>query len=239
MGTSATSVRDRGRARCAVPAGLALVAGIALALTGLVAASGELAHRTGSPTARAGIRLAVPSTALVAGQPELRRQPALLDRLTFRRPGAVRVTAARVDGEPVFLGIARSADLATYLRGTGLAHADFRASQVGVRYAPVAAGRQVRSPVQEGVWAAWSVGPGARTLTWPLRRGGWELVVMNADGGRGVDVRLSVGTPSWPRWPVSAALLSGGVLLVAVGLTVLHRAPPGRRHPYDVTGHVR
>lgn len=238
-GPSATGVPVRGRTLRAVPAGLALLAGIALALAGLVTASGELARWPGSSTGQQGIRLAVPSTALVAGQRELRQQPRLLDRLTSRRADAARITAARVDGGPVFVGIARSADLARYLRGTGVAHADFRESPVGVRYAPVAAGRRVESPVQKGIWAAWSVGSGARTLTWPLRRGGWELVVMNADAGRGVDVRLSVGTPSWPRWPVAATFLAGGVLLAEVGLTVLHRAPPGRPHPYDVTTRAR
>ncbi len=155
----------------------------------------------------------------------------MLDRLTSRRAGPARITVTRVDGGPVFVGMARSADLAGYLDGTGVAHADFRASPIDVWYAPVAAGRQVGTPTKEGIWAAWSVGPGARTLLWPPRRGGWDLVVMNADGGPGVDVRVSVGTPSWPRWPVLAAFLAGGVLLVAVGLNVAHRAPPDRRHP--------
>ncbi|MGW0227146.1 hypothetical protein ACWDWO_02430 [Actinopolymorpha singaporensis] len=237
-GNSATGAPDRGRTR-RVSAGVALLAGIALGLPGLVSAWGELARWPSSQTGQAGTRLAVPSTALVAGQRELRQPPRALDRLISRRADAARITAARVDGGPVFVGIARSADLAKYLAGTGVAHADFRGSPVGVRYAPVAAGRRVGVPAQQGIWAAWSVGPGARTLTWPLRRGEWELVVMNADAGRGVDVRMSVGTPQWPRWPVLAAFLAGGVLLAAVGLTVVHRAPPGRRHPYDVTDRIR
>ncbi|MFD2080893.1 hypothetical protein [Actinopolymorpha cephalotaxi] len=229
-----TGVRSRGRVRRAVPAGLALFAGFALALTGLLAASGELGRRPGSPGGQQGTRLAVPSTALVTGQHELGGPARLLDRLTSRRSGAARITAVRVDGGPVFIGITRSADRARYLRGTGVAHVDLRASPADVSYAPVAAGRRVDLPTREGIWAAWSVGPGARTLTWPLRPGGWELVVMNADADPGVDVRMSVGTPSWPRWPVLAAFLAGGALLAAVGLTVLHRSPPGSR-PTGVT----
>ncbi|MET9021515.1 hypothetical protein ABZV93_16145 [Actinopolymorpha sp. NPDC004070] len=239
MGTSATGCRHRDRTWRAVPAGLALIAGIALALTGVVAASDEAGRRPISPSGQVGTRLAVPSTALVTAQQDLESPARLLDRLASRRADASRISVVRVDGGPVFVGIARRADEASYLSGTGVAHADFRLSPVGVRYAPVAAGRRVESPTHEGIWVAWSVGSGARTLTWPLRRGGWDLVVMNADGDPGVDVRLSVDTPSWPRWPVLAALLSGGVLLAAVGLTVLHDAPPDRLNPYGGTDHIR
>ena len=59
-----------------------------------------------------------------------------------------------------------------------------------------------------------ATGAGVRTLTWHVRRGAWRVVVMNADGTRGVSSELSIGA-SLPH------LLVIGIAALAAGLLTL------------------
>jgi hypothetical protein len=53
-------------------------------------------------------------------------------------------------------------------------------------------------------------------LTWDVEHGSWSVVVMNADGSRGVDAGVSAGA-NVPILPVIGwGFLGGGLVLLAV-----------------------
>ncbi|MBA2360565.1 MAG: hypothetical protein H0V79_06475 [Actinobacteria bacterium] len=47
-------------------------------------------------------------------------------------------------------------------------------------------------------WAASTTGAGEQTLEWEPEDGSLNIVVMNADGSRGVAAELSIGAPGLP-----------------------------------------
>jgi hypothetical protein len=140
------------------------------------------------------------------------------------RYGKVRLEARSHAGKPVFVGIARTADVSRYL------HASAHASVTDVEYAPFHADYRTHTgdarpapPAEQRIWAASAHGAGAQTLTWDVKHGSWSVVVMNADGSAGIDVGVSAGanvpilsTVAWVTTGVGlAVLITGGVLLIA------------------------
>jgi hypothetical protein len=80
--------------------------------------------------------------------------------------------------------------------------------------------RPPANPADRRFWVASAHGAGPQTLSWKVRNGGWSIVVMNADGSRGVDAGVSAGASLPILTPVGRALAGGGLLLalVAVGI---------------------
>jgi hypothetical protein len=125
---------------------------------------------------------------------------------------------------PVFVGIAPANALSAYL--AGVAHAQ------ATRFAPGASdfrvqpgGKPAAPPTTQRFWVASATGTGVQTLSWKVRSGDWQVVLMNADGARGVASGLSIGAnvPYLLRIAVAALgagilmlLLSGGALYLAV-----------------------
>jgi hypothetical protein len=80
--------------------------------------------------------------------------------------------------------------------------ADLDYSPFRVRYREHAGDSRPVPPAQEDFWAASAQGAGTQSMTWKVRDGSWSVVVMNADGSRGVDAGVSAGPlcPSFARW---------------------------------------
>jgi hypothetical protein len=135
------------------------------------------------------------------------------------RYGKVRLKVDSRAGKPVFVGIARTSAVSRYLRDT--AHAtvtDVSYSPFRADYRTQGAGGRPALPADQRFWAASAHGPGKQTLTWDVEHGSWSVVVMNADGSRGVDAGVSAGAnvPILPA--IGWGALGGGlVLLVAAG----------------------
>ena len=138
----------------------------------------------------------------------------------------------------VFVGIAQTADAATYLRGVGYRQLSdvgspwtgTNGSSGSVRAIDHAGGAPTMPPGQAGIWVASTSGPGTQQLDWRPADGDWTLVVMRADAGPGVAVRAQVGAtvPSLP-WFATVLLVTGVVLLAIGSLLValaVHRAQP-------------
>jgi hypothetical protein len=157
------------------------------------------------------------------------------------RYGKVRVKAESRAGKPLFVGIARSDEVARYLRGT--AHAeltDVSTDPFRAHYRPHAGAAPQTLPAQQRFWSASAQGAGQQTVTWDVEHGSWSVVVMNADGSRGVDARVSaganvpiLGTIAWVALGVGLVLLIAAGGLVAVGVrsagTSAPPAPAGTR----------
>jgi hypothetical protein len=132
-----------------------------------------------------------------------------------------RVTSA--PGRSVFVGLARSGDVAAYLSGVG--HSTLldpsASTPNGVpTYRYRDGGPAPGKPGLEGPWVTWSSGTGTQVITWPVEAGSWTLVVMNADGSSRVAADVAVGaTVPAARWLAAALGVSGGLLMaLAAGL---------------------
>lgn len=125
--------------------------------------------------------------------------------------GTVRI---RSESErPVFVGIAREADVAEYL--DGVEHAVVTEIGREPQYSERQGGAPEGPPADQPFWAASATGAGEQTLEWEPEDGSWNAVVMNADGSRGVATDLSIGAELDPLIWIGVGLLVGGGLLAA------------------------
>ncbi len=128
--------------------------------------------------------------------------------------GTVRFTVGAVQSRPLFVGIGPQSAVQAYLAGVDrsvVTQVDL--SPFEVTYERVPGRAKPAPPSQQSFWAAKASGSSGTTLTWSIRSGSWMLVVMNADGSRGVDAQLSVGAKTGLLLPVGIGLLIVGVLL--------------------------
>jgi hypothetical protein len=145
------------------------------------------------------------------------------------RFGKLRLRVRSNDGKPVFVGIARTADARRYLAGSAYASvtdvdvSPFRATYRGH------AGERPASPAGQGIWAASVHGAGRRQLTWDVEHGSWSVVVMNADGSRGVDADVSAGADVPILTALSWGALGAGLLFGATAGALIYLGVSRRR----------
>jgi hypothetical protein len=131
----------------------------------------------------------------------------------------VRIRVAPTNrGPALFVGIGPTTDVERYLAGVKRTFvADF-----WTRTALTLDGdTSVSAPGQEHFWVASSVGPGTRSLEWEPTNGSWSVVVMNADGRPGINVRADLGAraPALP-WIAVGVLAAGAVLMAGAALLI-------------------
>jgi hypothetical protein len=135
--------------------------------------------------------------------------------------GKVRIRGESPGAKMLFIGIGPEAAVARYLGS--VAHVsvqDIDFDPFRVQYLPIAGGAPQAPPTEQRFWAVSASGVGQQTLTWKVRDGDWSVVLMNADGSRGVVADIDAGAKlSFLLW-VAIGLLLGGVLVV-VGSTAL------------------
>jgi hypothetical protein len=140
----------------------------------------------------------------------------------------IRVTSIE-PGRAMFVGIGPTTDVTRYLAGVGHSIiAEFRRNEIRT----VSGAAAASPPESQDFWAASRSGPGTQTLLWDSSTGSWTVVVMNADGRPGIDVRSEAGAtiPVLP-WIAVGLLAAGGVFLVGGVLLVVFsvtRASRGR-----------
>ena len=129
------------------------------------------------------------------------------------RIGTVRIVASDPEGAALFVGIGPARDVARYLGG--VAHdevTDVDFDPFRSTLARTSGGAPGGPPTAQTFWATSSAGPGTRTLTWDVAGGTWSLVVMRADGTRGVVADVAVGANAdWVLW-LGIVLAGAGVL---------------------------
>jgi hypothetical protein len=208
---------------------LLLVLGSLLALVALVLllAGGALLWAHGTQRDDNGYftsgteRLATPTAALTVEDIDL---SGISDAPGWLLPdglGTVRIDARSADGRPLFVGIARAAEVNRYL--AGVAHDEVTDVGVGsgtpnYRRTPGAARAADPSQVH---WVARARGPHS-VLTWKVRDGKWAAVTMNADGTPGVAADMKVGAKTGIVLPAALILLGLGAAFAigAAGLLI-------------------
>ncbi|HEX9122031.1 MAG TPA: hypothetical protein VF984_01535 [Actinomycetota bacterium] len=155
------------------------------------------------------------------------------DRWVPYNLGTVRIAATGTEGKPVFVGIGPESAVDRYL--SGVDHSvvtDVGLSPFGVTTTEVSGTRTPGPPSEQGFWEASAAGP-ATTLTWDVRSGSWAVVVMNADGSKGVDVQMSIGAKTGLLLPIGIGVLIVGILFAAgaVVLIVVGKPSAWQRAP--------
>jgi hypothetical protein len=129
----------------------------------------------------------------------------------------IRVTPAS-PGQPVFVAIGPEADVARYLAGVSYASV----TALGDHDVTQHLGSTVPAPPSAALGsAAHAQGTGTQTLRWPVRSGDWMVVVMNADGSRGVTVRAEAGVSSPILPSLAAELLAAGITAGLLGAALI------------------
>ena len=146
--------------------------------------------------------------------------------------GKVRLAVESSADKPVFVGIARTSDVSEYLHGTSytsVTDVDYSPFHVSYRDREHGGDRHPALPADQGFWAASVHGSGTQTLAWDLEDGDWSIVVMNADGSRGVDTNISAGAKVPFLGTLGWVSLGGAlVLLITAGTLVYLGVRPPR-----------
>lgn len=134
--------------------------------------------------------------------------------------GDARLVVTSAEERPVFVGIARSADVAAYLDGVQHSTIDGFDGRTPT-YDAVAGGPPTSLPADAGIWAASTTGTGPRTLTWDIESGDWTIVVMNVDGSAPVTAVAAIGATVPMLGAAIGVLLGIGGVLLLVSLALL------------------
>ncbi len=134
----------------------------------------------------------------------------------------VRITGTSQLPAPVFIGVAPTARLTKYLSGvTRDRVTSIDIDSESVEYEHVDGTKLPALPTKQTFWEAHVSGTGSQTLEWELREGDWAIVVMNADASPPVVVDMTLSA-RFGIIPVAiAGLLAGGVVILAIGVTLV------------------
>ena len=136
-------------------------------------------------------------------------------------PGDLRVRSVTGSEKPLFIGVATTADVESYLSGAPheeLTSVDFDGSSIaGVGSQTRAASAVLAPPVDQNIWVAWTASDRPQTLNWSLEPGNWSVVVMNSDASPGFAADLAFGARmsnliaiAWLAIAIGIALAIGG-----------------------------
>ena len=144
-------------------------------------------------------------------------------RWVLSQSGAtVRVTGSSRLPAPLFIGVASTARVSEYLSGVArdrVASIDLEAGSVNYDHVD---GQTLPAPPEEqAFWVAEVAGSGSQTLEWELKEGDWAVVIMNADASAPVAADVRLGARFGILYPLIIGLLAAGVVLLAIGATLV------------------
>ena len=167
-------------------------------------------------------RLDSDTVAVTAERIDLRTEPGTPRWVIDALDTDVRLRVTGADAGPVFVGIAREADLDRYL--AGVAHDEIRdVDDLAAQFRARTGGSEVAPPADQAIWEVSAAGDGTQEIVWEAESGRWAVAVMNADGSPGVSADVNVGVRSGAFLPAALGLLAVGALgLVAAALLILY-----------------
>lgn len=174
-------------------------------------------------------RLAAPGYALVSEEVDLTDLDNDAARTVAQEvTGRVRVAAHSDGGKPVFVGIAPKQAVDAYLSGVAHSTVTEVYGNHGVSYATRRGGAPLAAPGARHFWRVSSAGAGRQSATWKITDGRWAVVVMNADGSRGVHARVQVAAKtSFILW-AGLGILAFGLVVGAGGVALLNGRRPAQ-----------
>ena len=138
--------------------------------------------------------------------------------------GTLRIRATSADAaKPLFIGVARTQDVDRYLARVEhdeLGNIDFDPFKIDYRRLGAAA--PPAPPSSQRFWKTRAGGTGTQTISWPIEKGRWSAVVMNADGSRNVTVDAQLAGRFAGAWWLVAALFAVGALSLAGGAALVY-----------------
>ena len=210
---------------------LMLIGGIVAAVAVGVARDDDGFFRTDE------IHLATDSAAITSENLDLGGTPGDASWLTDRGDFAtVSLDIQSVaSGEDLFAGIGPTADVETYLRSVARDRVDDFDDD---RYVPVFVREEGEAeaapPGDQTFWVAQVATAQPAQLQWDVESGDWTIVIMNADGSRGIDADVRVGIKLEWLLPVAIGFIIVGLLLLAggtVGAVLSTRTPRAQPLP--------
>jgi hypothetical protein len=142
----------------------------------------------------------------------------------------VRITASSGSKQPLFVGVARTADVDRYL--AGVAHStveDVNFDPFDAAYSSSSGSAVPAPPASQTFWAESKIGAGKQTVSWRIRNGSWRVVVMNADGSPRVVADAKAGASVRGALAIVISVLGAGLGLAAVSGLLILRAVRRRR----------
>jgi hypothetical protein len=144
--------------------------------------------------------------------------------VTFRLVVAGRGT----EGEPMFVGLAERVDVERYLNGVSYAEvrrlgveAADRPRQPRLQYETSTGTTIPPAPATQAFWLESAAGARAQPLDWRIEPGDYCVVLMNADGSRGVNATVSLGIKAPVVLRIAAIVLGVGAVLFLLGLVAI------------------
>jgi hypothetical protein len=200
---------------------LAVVAAILLSLGGLALWADSRKDADGYLSTDAH-RFAAGSRALTTGDLDLDGLGTLVDSGAGGDNVRFQVTSGH--HKPVFVGVARTRDASAYLRR--VAHTtvtDVSTSPFRAQYEAHRGTARPGAPARQRFWAASAQGTGRQTVAWDAADGSWSVVVMNADGSRGVAVDVSAGAKAPFLDEIGWGALGAGLLVLGASAALVAR----------------
>jgi hypothetical protein len=209
--------------------GLIVAGAVLLAGGGVVAAGGAVVMAVvGSDNTVSTSRhaLGTPTSALVIPMDDLNDEG--VD--TLGRP-TVKLSVNSATA-PVFIGVGPAAEVDRYLTGAAVDTVDdFELDPWQLSTTRHDGVAQPATPATQSFWVADADGATSAELAWKIREGDYRLVIMNADGSPGVELdgRLGVRIPH--LYDIGITLLTGGLLVILAGASLLIVGLLSPRHP--------
>ena len=141
---------------------------------------------------------------------------------------SLEVRAASSGGD-VFVGVASAADADAYLAGVPIERVNALEFPGVLSTTEVPGTAEATPPGEETFWLAADEGPGSRVIRRPLGAGDRWIVVMNADGSSGLDVRTAITLEVPPLGGASVGFAVVGAIIAASGLGMVISAMRGPR----------
>lgn len=149
--------------------------------------------------------------------------------------GTFRVEAES-DGEtPLFIGVGPAEEAAAYLADVEYTEVTRFGSSGRVSYIEHAGSATPQPPASLGFWTVSTQGEGLQKLDWEPESGAWTLVIMNSDGGSGVDISTSMGVNT-PWIMIGLVILGLMTIFTAIGAVILSVVASRHPAPADATG---
>jgi hypothetical protein len=166
--------------------------------------------------------LSTPTSALTSGTASIDSGGSIDDF------GGARIAiSANADGDqPVFVGVGRADAVDRYLAGAATDEVtDFNAGpfddSFDIERERHNGSATPAAPGDQSFWVAQSSGTDSAKINWKVRDGDYRIVVMNADGTRGVATQSTLGVEVPWAPGVGIGILVGGLLLTAGGIAAI------------------